>query len=67
MTLKLKIHAKHYYGNDFQYLDDRKLRMAFKRLTGRKTITTTDLRDLEKILGTEIEFDIVPYVRRKKN
>lgn len=58
------MHTKNYYGNDYQYLANRKKKMAFKRLTGRKTITETDLRDLEKILEIEIEFELVPYIRQ---
>lgn len=65
--MKLFIFTKHHYGNDFLYLANRKKRIAFKRLTGRKTITETDLRDLEKVLDVEIEFELSPYIRQSKN
>lgn len=64
--MKLLIYTKHHYGNDYLYLENRKKRMAFKRLTSRKTITETDLRDLEKVLDVRIEFELVPYIRQTK-
>ena len=64
--MKIKIYTKNFYSRDYNYLEDIKKRIAFKRLTGRKTITDNDFSDLEKITEIKIEVEKTPYVRKSR-
>jgi hypothetical protein len=62
---ELKTQYKSYYGKDYWILEDKHKRLAFKRLTGRKTITNSDIICLNEI--TNGDFNLIKINKNARN